>query len=127
MYQDVIQVSQHTFIPLVPKEAVNHPLEGGRGVAEPERHDRELIQSACTPKCRVRNALRVHLNLPVASTQIKSYEEARLSYLSDEVGDTRQWVLIRNGNVINIPIVYTNPPASSLLLHQYYLTRMGRV
>ncbi|KAH0487489.1 MAG: uncharacterized protein KVP18_001858 [Porospora cf. gigantea A] len=31
--QYVVQVDQHPPVPQVPQEAVNHPLEGGRGVA----------------------------------------------------------------------------------------------
>ncbi len=74
--KNVINVYKHTLVKEVEEELIHGALEGGRCVAQPKRHHRELKLPISRHKGSLRCVIRVHGYLVVSITQVKFTKNA---------------------------------------------------
>ena len=87
------------------EDHVHQMHEESRGISQAEGHDRVLIQPVLAGECRLWDILRTDPQLKITRTQINLREYTSTSKQIEEILNTGQWMLVLDGNCIQIPII----------------------
>ena len=79
-----------------------------RSVGEAEGHNNVLIKTVSSGERGLRNIFLLYLELMISSPQINFSEYFRPTKLIKQIVDPRQWILVFDGNVIQLSVVYTH-------------------
>src|SRR6185437_9700064 len=115
--QNIINEDHHEDIQIVHENHVHQVHEESRGISQAEGHDRVLIQPVLASECRLRNIPRTDPQLKITRTQINLREYASTSKQIKEILNTGQWMLVLDGNCIQLLIIDTHSLRTILLIY----------
>ena len=92
-------------------------MKKAKGISQAEGHDRVLIQPVLAGECRLRNIPRMDPQLKITRTQINLREYTSTSKQIKEILNTGQWMLVLNGNCVQLPIIDTHSLRAILLIY----------
>src|SRR6185295_12136966 len=115
--QNIINKDHHEDIQIIHENHVHQVHEESWGISQAERHDRVLIQPVLAGECRLRNFLRMDPQLKIARTQINLREYTSTSKQIKQILNTGQWMLVLNGNYVQLPIIDTHSLRAILLIY----------
>ena len=71
---DIVKVNETSFPLKTSEYQLHQTLEGGRSVGEPKRHDVEFEEAAACGESSLAAIGRIHIQLPVTTSQVKGRE-----------------------------------------------------
>ncbi|CAA0840525.1 Unknown protein, partial [Striga hermonthica] len=96
------------------KNPIHKVHKHGRGIAESEWHDYELIVAITGTKSSLRNIRLPDLQLMIARTQVDIRKDAGSSQLVEEILNARKGILVLDCKSIQFPIVNTHAHRSNV-------------
>ena len=100
VYQNVIQINNHEFVQIWPKNLIHNTLEGCWSVSETKRHHQPLKQPLAHLERSFRHISLFNLDLPVTRAQIQTRETGCTSKLIQQVTSMGQRILVFNSDSI---------------------------
>ncbi|KRX54392.1 hypothetical protein T02_9452 [Trichinella nativa] len=108
-YDDIVQVHQAVGAHQASQSYLHEPLKGGRCVAQSKGHHFELVQPKGGGEGRFLPILWFDLNLPVAACQVQGRKPLCTRQRIQSVVDPRERVGILPGEVVQLPVIDTEP------------------
>ena len=117
-HQYVINVHFHYTPDQILKDLVNHALEGGPSVFEPEGHHLVAIKFSTSSKSSLVFIWWVHLTLVILGVGVYEAEKFMARYYLYQLIDSREGKAILWASFIEASEVDADPPLAILLLHE---------
>ena len=105
--EDVVEVDDDVDVEKVAKDVLHETLESSGGVAEAERHDHHLEESVAGPESGLPFVTLGDTHQVISGTKVDFAIDAGLPRSIEEVGDTREGVLVLSSDFVQTAEVVT--------------------
>ena len=78
-HQDIIEVYYNEFINVISEDLIHQPLERGRCIAQPKRHDEKLKMASVSTKSHFLYRCLFHCNLVIARCKVQLHKNLGLA------------------------------------------------